>query len=101
MQAILALLTEVFNAITLNKWKKSQDQVQRVFAGSVVELLKDEKKLMIMEHGVDESSISKYGIPVQNVSEYELGQKLEVTVYSNELDRTWSLEQGRFEVKAI
>ncbi|QHE51493.1 hypothetical protein [Pontibacillus sp. HMF3514] len=100
MQAILALLAEIFNAITLNKWKKSQDQVQRVFTGTVIELL-DEKKLMIMEHDVEDSYTSKYEIPVQNANEYELGQKLEVTVFSNELDRTWSLEGDRFEVKTI
>lgn len=101
MQAILALLAEIFNALTLNKWKKSQDQVQRVFTGTVIELHKDEKMVTIMEHGVDDRSTSKYEIPVQNSNEYELGQKLEVKVYSNELDRTWSFERDRFELKAI
>ena len=60
--------------------------------------------LVIKEYdGVDEGRKDGniYEIPVDNVEKYSIGQKLEVTVFSNTDDDVWDLDRMKFELKTI
>lgn len=101
VHAVITLLAEMFNAITLNKWKKDQYQILRTFTGTVIDVQAEHKKLVLMEHGVEPGASSKFYVPVDNPASYELGQTLEVAVYENESDQTWSLDGDNVKVKSL
>jgi|GEM_PF-7134447 len=42
-----------------------------------------------------------YEIPVDDIIEYNVGQKLEITFFSNTDDDVWALDKMKFEIKLI
>lgn len=43
----------------------------------------------------------EYEIPVDNVERYKVGQKLEITVFSNIDEDIWDLEHMKFDIKIV
>lgn len=82
----------------------SDYQEKFAFTGTVEEILVEEEMLVIKEYdGVDEGRKDGniYEIPVDNVEKYSIGQKLEVTVFSNTDDDVWDLDRMKFELKTV
>ncbi len=82
----------------------SDYQEDFTFTGTVEEILVEEEMLVIKEYdGVDEGRKDGniYEIPVDNVEKYSIGQKLVVTVFSNNDDDVWDLDRMKFELKTV
>ena len=74
------------------------------FTGSVEEILVEEEMLVIKEYGgVDKGRKDGniYEIPVEGIGEYSIGQKLEITVFSNADDDVWDLDNMKFVMKTV
>lgn len=75
------------------------------FTGTVEELTVKEKFLfddkLLLIKGVGESAGSIYEIPVGSFDEYEVGQKVEVVVFSNTDADVWDLDHLKFEITVI
>ncbi|MFJ7827228.1 hypothetical protein [Psychrobacillus sp. NPDC096623] len=75
-----------------------------VFTGTVEEILVEEEILVVKEYsGRDESSRdgNVYDIPFENVEKYNIGQKLEITVFSNVDEDIWDLQHMKFDIKKV
>ena len=73
------------------------------FTGTVEEILVEEM-LVIKEYGgVDEGRKdgNVYEIPVDDVEKYNIGQKLEITVFSNTTADIWDLDNLKFDIKTV
>ena len=81
----------------------SDYQEQFTFTGTVEEKLVEDEMLVIKEYGQPEGRKpgNTYEIPVKDLSQYDIGQKLEVTVFSNTDDDIWALDHMKFEIKGI
>ncbi len=73
------------------------------FTGTVQEILIKDEMLVLKEYDASEGRKkgNVYEIPVDKVQAYTIGQKLEVTVFSNTDDDIWDLDRMKFEVKTI
>jgi len=73
------------------------------FTGTVEEILVEDEMLVMKEYNAPEGrkESNVYEIPVDNVKEYTIGQKLEVTVFSNTDADVWDLNRMKFEIKTI
>ncbi|MFJ7934826.1 hypothetical protein [Sporosarcina sp. NPDC096371] len=74
------------------------------FTGTVEEILVEEEMLVIKEYGgVDEGRRegNVYEIPVDNVERYNVGEKLEITVFSNINADIWDLDHMKFDIKTV
>jgi len=74
------------------------------FTGTVEEILVEEKMLVMKEYdGVNEGRKegNLYEIPVDDVERYSLGQKLEITVFSNTEYDIWDLDHMKFDIKTV
>lgn len=73
------------------------------FTGTVEEILVEDEMLVMKEYEATEGRKegNVYEIPVDNVKEYTIGQKLEVTVFSNTDDDIWDVNRMKFEIKTI
>ncbi|QUG41954.1 hypothetical protein KD050_01235 [Psychrobacillus sp. INOP01] len=74
------------------------------FTGTVEEILVEEEMLVIKEYGgVDEGRRegNVYEIPVDNVESYKVGQKLEITAFSNIDADIWDLDHMKFDIKPV
>ncbi|MCM3637168.1 hypothetical protein M3152_05480 [Sporosarcina luteola] len=74
------------------------------FTDTVEEILVEEEMLIMKEyggvsHGRREGNV--YEIPVDNVEKYNIGQKLEITVFSNTDADIWRLDNMKFDIKTI
>ncbi|WP_419962366.1 hypothetical protein [Psychrobacillus sp. BM2] len=82
----------------------SKYQESFTFTGTVEEILVEEEMLVIKEYsGVDEGRRdgNVYEIPDDDVERYSIGQKLEVTVFSNTDDDVWDLDHMKFDIKTV
>ncbi|WP_394188740.1 hypothetical protein [Paenisporosarcina quisquiliarum] len=81
----------------------SDYQEDFTFTGTVEEILVEEEMLVIKEYdGVEgRKGGNIYEIPVDNEEKYSIGQKLEVTVFSNTDDDVWDLDRMKFELKTV
>ncbi len=82
----------------------SDYQEQFTFTGVVKEILVEEEMLVIKEYGgVDEGRKdgNVYEIPVDDVEKYSIGQKLEITVFSNTDADIWDLDNMKFDIKTV
>jgi hypothetical protein len=82
----------------------SNYQEQFTFTGTVEEKLDEEGMLVMKEYsGSDEGRKDGniYEIPVDDIKEYNVGQKLEITVFSNTDEDIWDLDNMKFEIKTI
>ncbi|WP_093062983.1 hypothetical protein [Psychrobacillus sp. OK028] len=73
------------------------------FTGTVEEILIEEM-LVIKEYGGVEEGRKDgnvYEIPVDDVEKYNIGQKLEITVFSNTSDDSWDLYNMKFDIKTV
>ena len=96
----ISLLLLIFLLIT----GCSDYQESFTFTGTVEEILVEEEMLVIKEYdGVDEGRKEGniYEIPVDNLERYNIGQKLEVTVFSNTDADVWDLDRMKFELKTV
>ncbi|MFC5602783.1 hypothetical protein [Sporosarcina koreensis] len=82
----------------------SDYQEEFTFTGTVEEILVEEEMLVIKEYG----GINKgrkdgniYEIPVDDVERYSMGQKLEITVFSNTTADVWDLNNMKFDIKTV
>lgn len=73
------------------------------FTGTVEEIIKEDDMLVLKEYNASEGRKegNVYEIPVDHVKEYTIGQKLEVTVFSNTDDDIWDVNRMKFEIKTI
>jgi hypothetical protein len=79
-------------------------QVDFSFTGTIQEKLTEEKMLVMKENGGEyegrrEGNI--YEIPVENIEQYNVGQKLKITVLSNTDKDIWDLDHMKFEIEQI
>lgn len=82
----------------------SDYQEDFTFTGTVEEILVVGEKLVVKEYvGEDEGKKdgNVYEIPVDNVETYNIGQKLEVIVFSNTDADVWDLDRMKFEIKKV
>lgn len=61
----------------------------------------DDQLLLIKESGKEGGNESVYEIPVDSFKGYEVGQKVEVTVFSNTDADVWDSDQMKFEITII
>ena len=74
------------------------------FTGTVEEILVEDEMLVMKEYGgVDEGRRegNVYEIPVDNVEKYNIGEKLEITVFSNIMHDIWDLDHLKFDMKTV
>lgn len=79
-------------------------QEKFTFTGIVEEILVEEEMLVLKEYaGGDEGRKegNVYEVPVDDVERYSLGQKLEITVFSNTDYDMWDLNHLKFEIKTV
>jgi hypothetical protein len=76
-------------------------QVDFIFTGTIQEKLIEEDMLVLKEYDAPEGRREGniYEIPVDDIEQYEVGQKLKVTVYSNTDEDVWDLDELRVKVK--
>jgi hypothetical protein len=82
----------------------SNYQEQFTFTGTVEEKLVESEMLVMKEYGGSDEGRGEgniYEIPVDDIKEYNVGQKLEITVFSNTDDDVWALDKMKFEIKLI
>lgn len=82
----------------------SNYQESFTITGTVEEILVEEEMLVIKEYGgVDEGRKdgNVYEIPVDDVEKYNIGQKLEITVFSNTTADIWDLDYMKFDIKTV
>lgn len=81
----------------------SEYQEDFTFTGTVEEIVVEYKILVMKEYDAPESRKegNVYEIPVDKVERYNVGQKLEVTVFSNIDVDVWDLDHMKFEIEAI
>ncbi|WP_019415361.1 hypothetical protein [Paenisporosarcina sp. TG20] len=82
----------------------SNYQEDFTFTGIIVEKLVEDEMLVMKEYGgSDEGRIDGniYEIPVDKVEGYNVGQKLEITVFSNTDADVWDLDHMKFEIRSI
>lgn len=61
----------------------------------------DDQLLLIKESGKEGENESVYEIPVDSFKGYEVGQKIEVVVFSNTEADVWDPDQMKFEITII
>nr|WP_285852007.1 hypothetical protein [Sporosarcina luteola] len=74
------------------------------FTGTVEEILVEEEMLIMKEYGGVSQGRREgnvYEIPVDNVEKYNIGQKLEITVFSNTDADIWNLDNMKFDIKTV
>lgn len=74
------------------------------FNGIVEGLLVQEEMIVIKEHGkIDEGGRegNVYEIPVVDVERYNIGQKVEVTVFSNTDEDVWDINHMKFDINIV
>ncbi|WP_252504004.1 hypothetical protein [Sporosarcina sp. Marseille-Q4943] len=74
------------------------------FTGTVGEILVEEEMLIIKEYGGVEEGRKDgnvFEIPVDDVERYSIGQKLEITVFSNTTADIWDLDNMKFDIKTV
>lgn len=79
-------------------------QVAFVFKGTVQEKLIKEEMIVVKEYGGENQGRKPediYEIPVEDIEQYEAGQKLKVTVLSNTETDDWDLDHLKFEIEKI
>ena len=77
-------------------------QVDNILTGTIEKILMEEEILVIKGYGEEGSTKGNiYEIPVDDPSKYELGQKLEITIYSNTDADIWDMDHMKFVVKII
>lgn len=81
----------------------SKYQKDFMFTGTVEDILIEDEMLVMKEYNASDGRKegNVYEIPVDNVKEYTIGQKLEVTVFSNTDADIWDLDRMKFEIKTI
>ena len=82
----------------------SDYQEEFTFTGTVEEILVEEEMLIIIEYdGVNEGRKdgNVYEIPLDDVERYSIGQKLEITVFSNTTADVWGLDNMKFDIKTV
>lgn len=81
----------------------SDYQEEFTFTGTVEEILIEEEMLIIKEYdgGEGRKAGNVYEIPVDDVERYSIGQKLEITVFSNTTADVWDLNKMKFDIKTI
>lgn len=82
----------------------SDYQKEFTFTGTVEEIFIEEELLIIKENGeVDEGRKDRnvYEIPVSELERYSIGQKLEITVFSNTTADIWDLDNMKFDIKTV
>ncbi|MDP5276098.1 hypothetical protein [Chengkuizengella axinellae] len=72
--------------------------VDFVFTGTIQEILNEQEMLVMKEHvGEDEGrKANTYEIPVDNIEQYAVGQKLNISVLSNTDEDVWDLNRMKF-----
>lgn len=77
-------------------------QVDNILTGTIEKILMEEEILVIKGYGEEGSTKGNiYEIPVEDPSKYEIGQKIEITIYSNTDADVWDLDRMKFDVKMI
>ena len=77
-------------------------QVDNILTGTIEKILIEKKILVIKGYGeVGSTKGNIYEIPVDEPSKYELGQKIEVKIYSNTEADVWDVDHMKFDVKII
>lgn len=74
------------------------------FTGIVEELLVQEEMIVIKEYGKTNEGRREgnvYEIPVVDVDRYNIGQKLEVTVFTNTNEDIWDVEHMKFNINIV
>lgn len=73
------------------------------FKGTVEEILVEKEMLVIKEYDAPEDRVegNVFEIPIEDVERYNVGQKLEITVFSNIDADVWDLNHMKFEINPI
>lgn len=81
----------------------SEYQKDFAFTGTVEEIVVEDKILVMKEYDapISRKEGNVYEIPVDKVERYNVGQKLEVTVFSNIDADIWDLDHMKFEIEEI
>ncbi|WP_430786870.1 hypothetical protein VBD025_14950 [Virgibacillus flavescens] len=75
-------------------------QVEYSFTGTIEEKLIAEKILVMKEDEATREG-EVYEIPVDNVEQYDVGQKLKITILSNTDVDVWDLNHMKFEIEKL
>ncbi len=71
-------------------------EIESEFTG-VVKQINEAHQLLI----VADSSETTYDIPVSDIRPYQVGQKLNITVFSNTDEDVWDLNHLKFEIETL
>jgi hypothetical protein len=76
---------------------------QFTFTGTIEELITEEKLLfddrfLLVKEGGEGSEEFVYELPVDSFDDYEVGQEVEVVVFSNTDADVWDLQNLKFEI---
>nr|WP_285851946.1 hypothetical protein [Sporosarcina luteola] len=82
------------------------DDFQEIFTftGTVEEILVEDEMLVLKEYGGGDEGRREgnvYEIPVDNVEKYNIGENLEITVFSNIDADIWDLDHLKFDIKTV
>lgn len=102
----LLLVCSIFAIIVGCSTTNQENDYSRdfIFTGTIQEILREEEMLVMKEYGGEDKGRREgniYEIPVNNSEQYEVGEKLKITVYSNIPEDIWDLDHMRFEIEKI
>ena len=102
MNLKLVYLSTVLLLICLIAGCSNDYFIDSVVTGTIEDINTEEKVLVIIGVAkVGGKTNSVYEIPVSDVEEYEIGQKVEVTIYSNTDEDIWDPDNMKIEIKPI
>ncbi len=77
-------------------------QVDSEITGVIKEVNKKDKIIVVIGSLKDKATITNtYEIPTKDVEEYEIGQKVDVTIYSNLNEDIWDPSHMKFEITTV
>jgi hypothetical protein len=110
--SLILLLLSVLTFILLINFKgditKANDDFSNynesgTFNGTVEHKQRLQKMLIIKTLGIKSGKVDEkiYKIPVENIKQYEIGQKLEVKIYSKTNTDVWNSKKMKFKVRIL
>ena len=76
-------------------------QISTVITGEIEDINKEKELLIILGKFEGNDRTFTFEIPARNLEQYEIGQKVEVTIYSNTDQDIWDPDNMKFEIKKI
>ncbi|MCP3028522.1 hypothetical protein [Halobacillus sp. A5] len=104
MQRKMKLFILLFGFLTACSQDRTVDWYESFrFTGTVEDKMTEERLLVMKEYkepdGRRKGNI--YKIPVENINEYEAGDKLQIIVEKNTSSDEWDLDHMRFEIEHV